>query len=86
MPSGPSAANRPLVSREITATGRFLAAAEEECRSALLVFDFGMAKEPGGRGVQRLWALQGVRHQLEARIRWIEWVRRRLAKDRARRR
>ena len=59
---------------------RFLAAAAEECRSALRIFDASMAKEPGGRGAQRLWALRGVRDQLEARIRWIEWVRRRAAR------
>lgn len=66
-------------------TARFLAAAEEECRSALRIFDSSMANEPGGRGAQRLWALRGVRDQLEARIRWIGWVRRSAVKVRSRR-
>jgi DNA-binding PadR family transcriptional regulator len=58
---------------------RFLADAEADCSSALRNVESVMAGERGA-GRHRTWALTGARHELEARLRWIRWIRRRAAR------
>lgn len=65
---------------------RFLEEAEADCRSALGILKATLAKEAGGRGVERVGALTGARYELEARLEWLGWMRRQMRSASGRRR